>query len=374
MSDKKALRCARAGEGDVSQFKVMGRHHIKPDAGGFIYWHLVNFTPDQDKFKTILAFTQAFDAWQAAMDQVPPLGRFITFKSTNDFHQAHIRLFFIAPNTEDQVITTADGKILQFKHKWPLDGNGGIVAHVPLDETNIYFDEGENWGEMFRWEGDNFFAPLMTSAEHEIGHVLDLDHSKEDSDIMSGIMEDRVRIVTQDSIKGLKAAGWDRTKAKFQNTPTAATVVKPALSGTDLIMAALKYYGLKEVAGPGSQDQIIAMIRSMFPASTDDSAVAWCAIFINWIMKEIGMTGTGSGLARSFLKWGQAVAWEDRKPGDLAVFWRGSPEASSGHVAIYVNDHEKGETYLRVLGGNQSDQVSIADYPRERLLELRRYV
>lgn len=94
---------------------------------------------------------------------------------------------------------------------------------------------------------------------------------------------------------------------------------------------------------------------------------AWCADFVNASLQKAGQKGTGSGMARSFLKWGQAVT--DPQEGDLAVFSRGS-DPKLGHVGFYAGTNPDGS--IKVLGGNQSDSVSYADYAADRLLGFRR--
>jgi len=56
-----------------------------------------------------------------------------------------------------------------------------------------------------------------------------------------------------------------------------------------------------------------------------------CAINVNLALAERGISGTGSALAKSFLRWGRASA---PVPGAVAVFSRGNPRALSGHVAL----------------------------------------
>lgn len=363
------IRCSQHSE--ASEFKLLKRHNIQPNDAGEILWHIANFTPDMDPFKVILAFTRAFDSWQAAMDQIAPVGRLIKFVSSSSFKDSHIHIMFLNPGQTKQKITCTDGTLIEFIHKWPFDGNGGIVAHVPPDKPDIYLDEGENWGEMFRWEGDTFFAPLMESATHEIGHCLDLDHTDKGDDLMSPFADGKTRIITDDTMKGLVASGWGQKKLiQLNKLPAAATVQTPI---GDPVLIALKYYGIKEVAGPGNHKEIIAMIKGMFPNALNDGDVPWCSIFMNFIMKEAGLPFTGSGMAKSWLKWGRPVKWEDRRLGDVAVFWRGTPTSGSGHVAFYINDKDLEGKYLRVLGGNQSDTLNIAAYGRERLIELRRH-
>lgn len=363
------IRCSQFSE--ASEFKVLHRHNIQPNDDGNILWHIANFTPDMDQFKVILAFTRAFDAWQAALDQIQPVGRLISFTSTSVFDEAHIHIMFLNPGQGKQKIARVDGVTMEFVHKWPFDGNGGIVAHVPPEKPDIYLDEGENWGDKFHWEGNVLFACLMDSVTHEIGHCLDLDHTSEALDMMAPFADGKTRIITEDSVKGLISAGWgQKKKLQAAKMPAASIVETPP---GDPIMIALKYYGIKEVAGPNSHPDIIAWIKGMFPLAANDGDTPWCSIFMNFLMKQAGLPFTGSGMAKSWLKWGKPVKWEDRRMGDVAVFSRGAPGSASGHVALYVNDKDVEGKYLRVLGGNQSDAINISAYDKARLIELRRH-
>jgi hypothetical protein len=59
----------------------------------------------------------------------------------------------------------------------------------------------------------------------------------------------------------------------------------------------------------------------------------------------------------------------DAQPGDIVVFWRGSPTAATGHVAVLVRfDGDR----VIVRGGNQGNKVSDAPYPVSRIVGIRR--
>lgn len=105
----------------------------------------------------------------------------------------------------------------------------------------------------------------------------------------------------------------------------------------------------------------------------DPRNTPWCAAFVNSVLGSSGSKGTGSLAARSFLNWGQAV---DRPTeGDVVVFSRGNPKAGTGHVGFYAGEEVRnGQTYIKVLGGNQSNSVSYSYYPKSRLLGIRRPV
>lgn len=81
------------------------------------------------------------------------------------------------------------------------------------------------------------------------------------------------------------------------------------------------------------------------------------------------MERSGRGNARSWLNVGVQV--ENPEPGDVVVFWRGSPRSHKGHVGIFQG-YSRDQRRIYVLGGNQDDQVSTTAYPTERLLGFRR--
>mgnify|MGYP001030551301 CR=1 FL=1 len=101
----------------------------------------------------------------------------------------------------------------------------------------------------------------------------------------------------------------------------------------------------------------------------------WCAAFVNMILKQnnypTSETVSDHPLtARSFLKLGVPVV-DEPKYGDIIVFKRGEPW--QGHVAFYVNKKTvNGIDYYYVLGGNQSDAVTIEPYAASRVISIRR--
>ena len=56
-----------------------------------------------------------------------------------------------------------------------------------------------------------------------------------------------------------------------------------------------------------------------------DESTSWCSAFANWCMKQAGIEGTKSALARSWLHWKGGVSLSDKPvTGAVAVFPRGS--------------------------------------------------
>jgi hypothetical protein len=59
------------------------------------------------------------------------------------------------------------------------------------------------------------------------------------------------------------------------------------------------------------------------------------------------------------------------EPGDIVVFWRGSPDSWTGHVGIFFGFSISGER-VYCLGGNQGNQVSVSAYSFDQVLGFRR--
>ncbi|HEX2843307.1 TIGR02594 family protein [Hyphomicrobium sp.] len=128
---------------------------------------------------------------------------------------------------------------------------------------------------------------------------------------------------------------------------------------------AWREFGEAERAGASSNPRIMAMFRDAGRPDVTRDEVAWCAAFVGACLERAGLRSTRSLLARSYLKWGDALP----KPciGAIAVFSRGS-DPSQGHVGFWLGETDEA---IVVLGGNQSNAVSVALYPKSRLLAVR---
>jgi uncharacterized protein (TIGR02594 family) len=83
-------------------------------------------------------------------------------------------------------------------------------------------------------------------------------------------------------------------------------------------------------------------------------------------MRQAGLAGTGSALARSWLEWG--VALDEPRPGCVVIVTRDDPKSWKGHVGFYLRSD--GE-FVYLLGGNQLDQVREHFYPLDGVLGYR---
>lgn len=128
--------------------------------------------------------------------------------------------------------------------------------------------------------------------------------------------------------------------------------------------------GTKEIKGPEDNPKIVAWFRDVKHGYIADDETAWCAAFLGAMLERAGLQSTRMLNARSYLDWGEAVPTKEAQPGDIVVFWRGSPSGWQGHVGFFVGWRENG---INVLGGNQADAVRYSIYPSNRLLGIRRF-
>lgn len=134
----------------------------------------------------------------------------------------------------------------------------------------------------------------------------------------------------------------------------------------DLLLTAIDYIGTKEIPGQRHNSTIVGFLQSVAGWIVDDET-PWCSAFMNWVANRAGFEYTGRLDARSWLKAGEEV--KEPKKGDVVIFWRESPESWKGHVGVFVR---MDENYVWVLGGNQSNEVNIKPYRRDRVLGFRR--
>jgi uncharacterized protein (TIGR02594 family) len=124
-------------------------------------------------------------------------------------------------------------------------------------------------------------------------------------------------------------------------------------------------FGLTETPGSASTAEILAFYRDAGHAEIRSDEVAWCAAFVGACLERAGQRCTRSLLARSYLDWGEAI--EAPRTGAIAVLTRDGDPAF-GHVGFLI-----GASADRVflLGGNQSDSVSVKTFARSRVLSFR---
>ena len=130
---------------------------------------------------------------------------------------------------------------------------------------------------------------------------------------------------------------------------------------------ARKHIGLREVKGARHSPSIVAWLEKMGSFSDEEKAwwredeSAWCGLF----------TGYCLGVSDRFVvsNWYRALAWQSPMLTKLSAPAYGCivtfNRKGGGHVGFVVGVDKNG--YLMVLGGNQSDQVSIVPFHPDRV-------
>lgn len=129
-----------------------------------------------------------------------------------------------------------------------------------------------------------------------------------------------------------------------------------------------KFKGLWEWKGSDHNPKILKWFADVGHSWVVDDETAWCAAFVGAMLEKVNLKSTRALNARSYLKWGEEIAPEDVREGDIVVFKRGN-SSWQGHVAFYVDETD---THIFCLGGNQSNQVNISKYPKSKFLGFRR--
>ncbi len=123
--------------------------------------------------------------------------------------------------------------------------------------------------------------------------------------------------------------------------------------------------GVAATPGPGISARVHKYYADAGHPEVAGDEVAWCAAFAGACLERAGFRSTRSLMARSYLSYG--VATSEVRTGAIAVFSRGGDPAL-GHVGFVVG--ETGDAIM-LLGGNQSNAVSVITMPKTRLLGVR---
>lgn len=152
--------------------------------------------------------------------------------------------------------------------------------------------------------------------------------------------------------------------ALFPNQPA-----ESGLEAADIVWfkEGQRLLGTREQPGAGSNPEILDWATDVDVMYTSDD-IPWCGLFVGHC---IASTLDREALPTNVLG---ARAWERfgiktrPTPGAVMVFWRKSLQSGLGHVGFYAGEDTKA---YRILGGNQSDSVSLAWVSKERFVAAR---
>jgi uncharacterized protein (TIGR02594 family) len=131
------------------------------------------------------------------------------------------------------------------------------------------------------------------------------------------------------------------------------------------LKGAFRDEGLKELPGKKHAARILKMFRAVGHPEVKDDETAWCAAAVGTWLSESGQPHTSALNARSYLQWGKPT--DNPTRGDVVIFKRGN-STWQGHVALFLGQ-EGGRVW--VIGGNQSNAVTVDSYPASSVLGYR---
>jgi uncharacterized protein (TIGR02594 family) len=145
-----------------------------------------------------------------------------------------------------------------------------------------------------------------------------------------------------------------------------------------LVSLAARYAGLRELPGSAHAHFIQAWLEAAGMPHGSADEVPWCAAFMYHVAWLLDLdTPELPARARSWLTVGAPVKLDDAEYGDVVVLSRGAsspgPDVldAPGHVGILLVCEGSGDG-LYLIGGNQSDAVTVQRFPASRVLGVRR--
>lgn len=132
-----------------------------------------------------------------------------------------------------------------------------------------------------------------------------------------------------------------------------------------ILVEAVKHIGIKEIVGSKHNPIILDWAKALkLSAIYTNDEIPWCGLFVAYCAHAQGLQVVERPLwALNWAKYGTEVS--EPMLGDVLTFKRDG----GGHVGIYVGEDDK---YYHVLGGNQSNSVSVTRIAKSRLHKARR--
>lgn len=190
------------------------------------------------------------------------------------------------------------------------------------------------------------------------------------------LKEVEYQLINPFEITGDKQASFEFSEESWSPRMAALTVARSINDSSTLAIArgnvppwltiAYKELGQREIPGSAHNPRILEYWRAVGDYRIQDDETDWSSAFVEWSLNQAGIKGTQSASNRSWTAWGRPLL--EPAIGCVVIFWRDSPSGMSGHVGFFVGEGADG---LIVLGGNQSNSVSLATFSKSRVLAYR---
>ncbi len=237
------------------------------------------------------------------------------------------------------------------------------------------------------WAARNNLDPRSDAANYGfLKHELTTTHSRALANLrQTGNAQDATRVFERD----FEAAGVKHMDRRYAYANRAMGLnpdgapVNPAAAGNNGVAAAVNASGAaaavdvaKKFNGMGEDNAGYGTLKKFMGTEIRGAQNAWCADFVNSSLKAVGMKGTGSRVANSFLGWGQGVDAKDVMKGDVLVEHRGKGlNGQGGHVGMATGNTRvnprTGELEIESIQGNTSNKVKT-EWERASKLAVRR--
>lgn len=156
---------------------------------------------------------------------------------------------------------------------------------------------------------------------------------------------------------------------------TGPSTVPSASPTTDLndptlvwFQEARRLLGTREKPGVGNNPLILDWASDLGLKAYKADDIPWCGLFVGHCISSTLDTEPTPTRLLSARAWERFGIPTEPTPGAVMVFWRGKPDSGLGHVGFYAGEDS---TAYRILGGNQSDSVSIAWIAKSRFVNAR---
>lgn len=126
------------------------------------------------------------------------------------------------------------------------------------------------------------------------------------------------------------------------------------------------YTGLREIKGAKHEPRVVELFKLAGFSGIKDDETAWCAAFVGGVLARSDLPTSKSLTARSYERWGEHLFTP--LLGCVGVKKRVGGAAWQGHVGFVVG---ASQTKIFLLGGNQSDMVSVAQFNRSEFTAFR---